>query len=146
MYLSRLTFATLPGRTHEAEEKLKQLRDLVAKAGGRRPRVLRAHFASLGAPDLVFEEEAPDLPPGASWKTSPTTVSPGSGSRGPRTRKSVLAPPTTTTSQAVDRFTRDHSFTAPCSAASAAPRIRRGIVRATTAPLLRFVRRPSTRT
>jgi hypothetical protein len=61
MYVSRLTFATVPGRTHEAEEKLKQLRDLVAKAGGRRPRVLRAHFASLGAPDLVFEEEAPDL-------------------------------------------------------------------------------------
>jgi hypothetical protein len=61
MYVSRLTFATSPGRTHEAEEKLKQLRDLVAKAGGRRPRVLRAHFASLGAPDLVFEEEAPDL-------------------------------------------------------------------------------------
>src|SRR5207247_5633202 len=61
MYISRLTFATSPGHTHEAEEKLKQLRDLVAKAGGRRPRVLRAHFASLGAPDLIFEEEAPDL-------------------------------------------------------------------------------------
>src|SRR5436190_19957339 len=61
MYVSRLTFATVPGRTHEAEEKLKQLRDLVAKAGGRRPRVLRAHFASLGAPDLVLEEDVPDL-------------------------------------------------------------------------------------
>jgi hypothetical protein len=61
MYVSRLAFATLPGRTHEAEEKLKQLRDLVAGAGGRRPRVLRAHFGSLGAPDLLFEEEVPDL-------------------------------------------------------------------------------------
>ncbi len=61
MYVSRLVFATQPGHTHEVEEKLKQLRDLVAKAGGRRARVLRTHFASLGAPDLVFEEEAPDL-------------------------------------------------------------------------------------
>ncbi len=61
MYVSRLAFATLPGRTREAEEKLKQLRDLVAGAGGRRPRVLRAHFGSLGAPDLLFEEEVPDL-------------------------------------------------------------------------------------
>lgn len=59
MYVSRLTFATQPGRTHEAEEKLKRLRNLVATAGGQRPRVLRAHFASLGAPDLVFEQEAP---------------------------------------------------------------------------------------
>ena len=61
MYVSRLTFATLPGRTHEAEEKLKELRELVAAAGGCRPRVLRSHFASLGAPDLIFEQEAPDL-------------------------------------------------------------------------------------
>jgi hypothetical protein len=62
MYLSRLTFATLPGHTRQVEEKLRQLRDLVAKAGGIRVRVLRSHFASLGAPDLVFEQEAPDLP------------------------------------------------------------------------------------
>ena len=61
MYISRLSFATLPGHTHEVEEKLKQLRDLVAQAGGRRPRVLRSHFASLGAPDLIFEQEASDL-------------------------------------------------------------------------------------
>ncbi len=61
MYVSRLTFATQPGRTHEAEQKLKELRELVAAAGGRRPRVLRSHFASLGAPDLIFEQEAPDL-------------------------------------------------------------------------------------
>jgi hypothetical protein len=61
MYVSRLSFATQPGRTHEVEEKLKQLRDLVAEGGGRAPRILRAHYASLGAPDLVFEEEVPDL-------------------------------------------------------------------------------------
>jgi hypothetical protein len=61
MYVSRLTFATLPGHTHEAEERLQQLRDLVVQAGGQRPRVLRTHFASPGAPDLVFEQDAPDL-------------------------------------------------------------------------------------
>jgi|SRR5262245_4819527 len=61
MYVSRLTFATQPGHTGEVEEKLKRLADLIGRAGGKRPRVLRAHFASLGAPDLVFEQEVPDL-------------------------------------------------------------------------------------
>ena len=61
MYVSRLSFATQPGHTHEVEEKLKELRDLVAKAGGTRPRVLRTHYASLGAPDLIFEQEVEDL-------------------------------------------------------------------------------------
>ena len=61
MYLSRLTFATQPGHTGEVEEKLKRLAELVARAGGSRPRVLRAHFASLGAPDLVFEQDVADL-------------------------------------------------------------------------------------
>jgi hypothetical protein len=61
MYLSRLTFATLPGHTRQVEEKLRRLRDVVAQAGGQRVRVLRSHFASLGAPDLVFEQGVPDL-------------------------------------------------------------------------------------
>ena len=61
MYVSRLNFNTLPGHTHDVEERLKQLRDLVSEAGGRRPRVLRTHYASPGAPDLIFEQEAPDL-------------------------------------------------------------------------------------
>jgi hypothetical protein len=61
MYLSRLTFATLPGHTRQVEEKLRRLRDMVLQAGGQQARVLRSHFASLGAPDLVFEQEAPDL-------------------------------------------------------------------------------------
>ena len=61
MYVSRLTFATLPGHTREVEEKLRQLRDLVSRTGGQHVRVLRSHFASLGAPDLVFEQEVPDL-------------------------------------------------------------------------------------
>jgi hypothetical protein len=34
---------------------------MVSQAGGQHARVLRSHFASLGAPDLVFEQEAPDL-------------------------------------------------------------------------------------
>jgi hypothetical protein len=61
MYLSRLAFHTLPGKTHEVEEGLKSLRDLVTNAGGKGCRILRTHFASLGAPDLLFEQEADDL-------------------------------------------------------------------------------------
>ena len=61
MYLSRLAFYTVPGRTGEVEQALGRLRDLVVAAGGRQPRVLRTHYASLGAPDLVFEQEAEDL-------------------------------------------------------------------------------------
>jgi hypothetical protein len=61
MYVSRLTFATLPGHTREVEEKLRKLRDLVSHAGGQHVRVLRSHFASLGALDLVFEQGGPDL-------------------------------------------------------------------------------------
>ncbi len=61
MYVSRLAFHTLPGRTHEVEEQLKRLLGLVVAAGGAKPRILRTHYASLGAPDLVFEQEAPDL-------------------------------------------------------------------------------------
>jgi hypothetical protein len=60
MYVSRLTFHTLPGKTHEVEEKLMSLLNWVENAGGIRPRVMRTHFGSLGAPDLVFEQEVPD--------------------------------------------------------------------------------------
>jgi hypothetical protein len=60
MYLSRLTFHTLPGKTHEAEEKLMTLLTWVENAGGLRPRVMRTHFGSLGAPDLIFEQEVED--------------------------------------------------------------------------------------
>ncbi len=61
VYVSRLAFYTIPGRTGEVEQALQHLRELVAAAGGARPRILRTHYASLGAPDLVFEQEAPDL-------------------------------------------------------------------------------------
>jgi len=60
MYVSRLTFHTLPGRTQEAEDKLGMLRKWVEEAGGVNPRVMRNHFGSLGAPDLVFEQEVDD--------------------------------------------------------------------------------------
>lgn len=60
MYLSRLTFHTLPGKTHEAEERLMTLLDWLEKAGGARPRVMRTHYGSLGAPDLIFEQEVED--------------------------------------------------------------------------------------
>ena len=61
MYVSRLAFHTLPGRNGEVEQELRKLQEMVAQAGGARTRILRTHFASLGAPDLVFEQEAPDL-------------------------------------------------------------------------------------
>jgi hypothetical protein len=61
MYVSRLTFHTHPGMTHKVEQELGELVQLVSQAGGVRPRVLRNHFASLGAPDLVFEQEVADL-------------------------------------------------------------------------------------
>ncbi len=60
MYVSRLTFHTLPGKTHEAEERLMMLLKWVENAGGSRPRVMRTHYGSLGAPDLVFEQEVAD--------------------------------------------------------------------------------------
>jgi hypothetical protein len=61
MHVSRLSFHTAPGKTHEVEEELKKLLKMVVKGGGAKSRVLRTHFASLGAPDVVFEQEAKDL-------------------------------------------------------------------------------------
>src|SRR5438046_4829547 len=61
MYVSSLTLHTAPGKTHAVEQELEKLLAMVGQAGGERPRVLRNHFASLGAPDVVFEQEAPDL-------------------------------------------------------------------------------------
>jgi hypothetical protein len=61
MYVSRLTFHTHPGKTHEVEQELQILVAMVREAGGGRPQILRNHFASQGAPDIVFEQEAPNL-------------------------------------------------------------------------------------
>ncbi|MGH7845465.1 MAG: hypothetical protein ACREQW_09885 [Candidatus Binatia bacterium] len=60
MYVSRLTFHTLPGKTQEVEQRLMTLLKWVEQAGGSRPRVMRNHYGSLGAPDLVFEQEVAD--------------------------------------------------------------------------------------
>jgi quinol monooxygenase YgiN len=61
MYVSRLTFHTNPGQTNEVEKELHRLMAMVKDVGGVRPRILRNHFASLGAADVVFEQEALDL-------------------------------------------------------------------------------------
>ena len=61
MYLSRLCFHTVPGKTGEVEKELRKLQELVSGVGGVKLRILHTHFASLGAPDLIFEEESPDL-------------------------------------------------------------------------------------
>ena len=61
MYVSRLTFHTQPGKTQEVQQNLRKLIELAQQAGAERPRILRSHFASLGAPDVVFEQESPDL-------------------------------------------------------------------------------------
>jgi hypothetical protein len=61
MYVSRLTFHTAPGKTRDVEHALHTLLTLVDQVGGGRPRILRNHFASQGAPDVVFEQDAPDL-------------------------------------------------------------------------------------
>jgi hypothetical protein len=61
MYVSRLTFHTIPGKTGEAESSLRKLQEMVAGSGGRKSRILHTHFASLGAPDIVFEQEFDDL-------------------------------------------------------------------------------------
>ena len=60
MYLSRLAFYTLPGKTGEVENELKTLMQWVGEAGGTRPRIMRTHYSSLGAPDLLFEQEVED--------------------------------------------------------------------------------------
>ena len=57
MYISRLTFHTLPGKTQEVEEKLITLREWVAEAGGLSSRVMRTHYGSAGAPDLVLSKK-----------------------------------------------------------------------------------------
>jgi hypothetical protein len=61
MYVSRLLFHTVPGKTGEVEKELRKLREMVGSAGGANARILHTHFASLGAPDAIFEQEASDL-------------------------------------------------------------------------------------
>jgi hypothetical protein len=60
MYVSRITFHTRPGQTQAVEDRLMTLLKWVEQAGGQRPRVMRMHYGSQGAPDLVFEQEVAD--------------------------------------------------------------------------------------
>lgn len=61
MYVSRLMFSTLPGKTGELEKELRTLRDMVTEAGGENTRILHTHFASPEAPNVVFAQDASDL-------------------------------------------------------------------------------------
>lgn len=61
MYISRLYFHSCPGKTLALEQELKGLLEMAAVAGGKSCKILRAHFASPGAPDVIFEQEAADL-------------------------------------------------------------------------------------
>ena len=61
MYVSRLPFHVIPGRTAEVEQRLHTLKNMIDEAGGQHCRILRSHFASDGAPDVVLEQEASDL-------------------------------------------------------------------------------------
>src|SRR5258708_36953042 len=63
MFLTPLNFHTFPGKTDEVEGKLEKLLKWGEEGGGSRPRILRTHFGSIGAPDLLFEQEAEDLGP-----------------------------------------------------------------------------------
>jgi hypothetical protein len=61
MYISRLYFYSSPSKTLALEQRLKELLAMAAKAGGQNCKILRAHFASPGTPDVIFEQEAIDL-------------------------------------------------------------------------------------
>ncbi|MBF6567835.1 MAG: hypothetical protein IVW54_03040 [Candidatus Binataceae bacterium] len=87
MYVSRLSFRTLPGKTGETEKELRKLRKMVADAGGIQPRILHTHFASPGAPDIVFEQETRDL---AQLEAEMSTLTAGSEFQSWTSRVSAL--------------------------------------------------------
>ncbi len=61
MYVSRLPFHVVPGQTSEVVNRLSQLQSMIEAAGGNHCRILRSHFGSDGAPDVVFEQEVGSL-------------------------------------------------------------------------------------
>ena len=61
MYVSRMPFHVAPGKTTEVEQRLKGLKQMIEGPGGSRCRILRTHFASDGAPDVVLEQEVEEL-------------------------------------------------------------------------------------
>ena len=58
IYVLLATLSHYSGKTGELEKELNHLCEMVIAAGGSTPRILHTHFASLGAPDAVFEQEA----------------------------------------------------------------------------------------
>ena len=61
MYLSRLSFSTIPGKGHQASDELQKLAGMIQNITGSRPRVLRTHFGSLGEADFQLEQEIGSL-------------------------------------------------------------------------------------
>jgi quinol monooxygenase YgiN len=61
MYISRLLFHAIPGKTGEVEKELRTLGEMVKSSHDAKCRILHTHFASYGAPDSVFEQEASDI-------------------------------------------------------------------------------------
>jgi len=61
MYVSRLSFSTIPGKGHQAAGELKKLSGMIQSITGSRPRVLRTHFGSLGEADFELEQEIGSL-------------------------------------------------------------------------------------
>ena len=61
MYVSRLSFSTVPGKGHIASDELHKLASIISSKTGAKPRVLRTHFGSLGEADLQIEQEVPSM-------------------------------------------------------------------------------------
>jgi hypothetical protein len=61
MYVSRLSFSVKPGHTHQVEAALGRLAELVRQTGAGNTRILRTSYASLGSPDLQFEQDSESL-------------------------------------------------------------------------------------
>jgi hypothetical protein len=61
MYVSRLSFSTVPGKGHQAGEELHKLAGMITNITGARPRVLRTHFGSLGEADFQLEQDIGSL-------------------------------------------------------------------------------------
>lgn len=61
MYVSRLSFCTLPGKGPQVAAELNRLAEFIQRDTGARPRVLRTHFASTGEADFQLEQEIGSL-------------------------------------------------------------------------------------
>ncbi len=61
MYVSRLSFSTLPGKGHLASDELHKLAGIIESKTGTKPRVLRTHFGSMGEADFQLEQDVPTM-------------------------------------------------------------------------------------